>query len=139
MTPPIKGIFTKPHKKVEKSKMKFSRLINVIFANNEVSNDIETYKFIITISDTARAKRALCFSKAVSSCKHNRWNLDEDRMRCSFTNERFTEIDRLKVKDIEHHFNKRDVTIYCKNDSGRYSELMLEITAKSIEQECVEN
>lgn len=32
MTPPIKGIFTKPHKKVEKNKMKFSRLINVIFA-----------------------------------------------------------------------------------------------------------
>uniref|UniRef100_A0A0A9EWL1 RHD3 n=1 Tax=Arundo donax TaxID=35708 RepID=A0A0A9EWL1_ARUDO len=26
------------------------------------------HKFIITISETARAKRALCFSKVVSSC-----------------------------------------------------------------------
>ena len=29
--------------------------------------ELKTYMFIRTISDTAKAKRALCFSKAVSS------------------------------------------------------------------------
>jgi hypothetical protein len=42
-----------------------SVLTKILTFNKAVICEIETYKFIITMSETARANRAVCFSKAV--------------------------------------------------------------------------